>query len=186
MTKPIASFSEPPADEASLVSSAQRDSAEFAPLYDRYFRQIYHYLYSRVGSAADAEELTSQTFLAALEALPRYHHRGHFAAWLFTIARNKARDSFRSGVAPVSLDENHPDKADDPLAQVIQTDQAEQLAALIRKLDEDEQELLRLRYSADLSFGGMGVCLGRKEDTVKKTFYRLLARLQRHLEGSHD
>ena len=84
------------------------------------------------------------------------------------------------------MDENHPDKADDPLAQVIQTDQAEQLAALIRKLDEDEQELLRLRYSADLSFGEMGVCLGRKEDTVKKTFYRLLARLQRHLEGSHD
>jgi len=97
LTKQSPQFSEPPADEASLVSSAQRDSAEFAALYDRYFRQIYHYLYGRVGSAAEAEDLTAQTFLAALEALPRYHHRGHFAAWLFTIARNKARDFFRSG-----------------------------------------------------------------------------------------
>lgn len=186
LIKPTVSLSDSLADETSLVSSAQRDPAEFAALYDRYFRQIYHYLYSRVGNAADAEDLTAQTFLAALETLPHYHHRGHFAAWLFTIARNKVRDFYRSRVPPIPLDENHPDKADDPLSQVIQTDQVEQLANLIRKLDADEQELLRLRYVADLSFAEIGVCLGRKEDTVKKTFYRLLARLQRQLVVSHD
>ena len=173
-------------DETSLVSSAQRDPAEFATLYDRYFRPIYHYLYSRVGSAAEAEDLTAQTFLAALEALPRYHHRGHFAAWLFTIARNKARDFYRNGVSHTLLDENHPDESDDPLSQAVHTDQIEQLADLIRKLEEDEHELIRLRYVADLSFAEIGVCLGRKEDTVKKAFYRLLARLQRQLEVSHD
>jgi RNA polymerase sigma-70 factor (ECF subfamily) len=63
-----------------MVSSTQRDPAEFAALYDRFFRPIYRYLYSRVASAAEAEDLTAQTFLTALEALPRYHHRGHFAA----------------------------------------------------------------------------------------------------------
>ncbi len=173
-------------DETVLVSSAQRDPAEFAALYDRYFQPIYHYLYSRVGSAAETEDLTGQTFLAALEALPRYHHRGHFAGWLFTIARNKVRDFYRTGVPPIPLDESHPDKSDDPLSQAIQTDQVEQLAALIRKLEESEQELLRLRYVADLSFTEIGICLGRKEDTVKKTFYRLLARLQRQLEVSYD
>ena len=185
MIKPTVSFSESVVDETSLVSSAQRNPAEFAALYDRYFRPVYHYLYSRVGSAAEAEEPTAQTFLAALEALPRYHNRGHFAAWLFTIARNKARDFYRGRAAPLPLDENHPDKAEDPLAQVIQTDQVEQLAALVRKLEEDEQELLRLRFVAGLSFAGIGVCLGRREDTVKKTFYRLLARLQRQMEQSH-
>jgi RNA polymerase sigma-70 factor (ECF subfamily) len=184
--KPTVSFSESVVDETSLVSSAQRNPAEFAALYDRYFRQIFHYLYSRVGSAAEAEDLTAQTFLAALETLPRYHHRGHFAAWLFTIARNKARDFYRTGMPPILLDENHPDKADDPLSQVIQTDQVEQLANLIHKLDADEQELIRLRYVAELSFAEIGICLGRKEDTVKKTFYRLLARLQRQLVVSHD
>jgi RNA polymerase sigma-70 factor (ECF subfamily) len=183
--KPTVSFSESVVDETSLVSSAQRNPAEFAALYDRYFRQIFHYLYSRVGSAAEAEDLTAQTFLAALETLPRYHHRGHFAAWLFTIARNKARDFYRTGMPPILLDENHPDKADDPLSQVIQTDQVEQLANLIHKLDADERELIRLRYVAGLSFAGIGVCLGRREDTVKKTFYRLLARLQRQMEQSH-
>ena len=186
MIKPTVSSSESLAEQTRLVSSAQRDPAEFAALYDRYFRQVYHYLFSRVGSAAEAEDLTAQTFLAALEALPRYHPRGHFTAWLFTIARNKARDFHRSGGLTIPLDEDHPDKADDPLSQIIQADQVGQLAALIRTLNNDEQELLRLRYSASLSFAEIGGCLGRKEDTVKKTFYRLLARLQRQLELSHD
>ena len=169
-----------------MVSSAQRDPAEFAALYDRYLRPIYHYLYSRVGSAAEAEDLTAQTFLAALETLPRYHQRGHFAAWLFTIARNKARDFYRTGVSPILLDENHPDESDDPLSQAIHTDQIKQLGELVSKLDENEQELIHLRCVADLTFAEIGVCLGRKEDTVKKTFCRLLARLQRQLEVSHD
>ena len=186
MTKPIPSNPDTREDEAALVSAAQRDPAEFTALYDRYFRPIYRYLYSRVGSVPEAEDLTAQTFLAALEALPRYHQRGYFSAWLFTIARNKARDHYRTRVPDASLDENHPDKAEDPLAQVIRSDQIEQLAEIVGRLDEEEQELIRLRCVADLSFAEIGISLGRKEDTVKKTYYRLVARLQHQLEVSHE
>jgi RNA polymerase sigma-70 factor, ECF subfamily len=185
LTKPSASLSTAPIDEAALVSAAQRDRAKFTLLYDRYFRPIYRYLYSRVGNALEAEDLTAQTFLAALETLPHYHHRGYFSAWLFAIARNKAIDHYRSRVAE-PLDDSHPDKAEDPLGQVIQSDQVEQLAHLVGRLDEEERELLRLRFIADLSFAEIGVSLGRKEDTVKKAYYRLVARLQRQLEVSHD
>lgn len=173
-------------DETILVASAQRDPAQFAALYDRYFWPIYHYLYSRAGSGTDAEDLTAQTFLAALEALPGYRHRGHFAAWLFTIARNKAMDFNRNGVSQAPLDEDHPDASDDLLSQAVRHDQIKQLTSLFSKLAEDEQELIRLRYVADLSFAEIGVCLGRKEDTVKKALYRLLAHLQDQLGVSHE
>ena len=172
-------------NESALVSAAQRDPAEFTALYDHYFQPIYHYLYSRVGNVPEAEDLTTQTFLAALEALPHYRHRGCFSAWLFTIARNKARDHYRH--KPVeSLNESHPDQGEDPLAQVIHSDQIEQLASLLGSLKEEEQELIRLRCAAGLSFAEIGASLGRKEDTVKKAFYRLAARLQRQLEVNHD
>lgn len=184
MKEPILSIPATLADEAALVSAAQRDPAEFTALYDRYFRPIYRYLYSRVGSVPDAEDLTAQTFLAALEALPNYHQRGCFSAWLFTIARNKTMDHYRHRPAE-PLDESHPDKAEDPLVLVIRSDQFEQLSHLVSRLDEDEQELIRLRCVAELSFAEIGACLGRKEDTVKKAFYRLAARLQRQLEVSH-
>jgi RNA polymerase sigma-70 factor (ECF subfamily) len=185
LTKPIPSNSATSVDETTLVSAAQRNLAEFTALYDRYFRPIYRYLYSRVGSVPEAEDLTAQTFLAALEALPHYRQRGYFSAWLFTIARNKARDHYRRRTAE-PLDENQPDKAADPLAQVICSDQIERLADLVSGLGKEEQELIRLRCVADLSFAEIGACLGRKEDTVKKAYYRLTARLQRQLEVNHD
>ena len=82
-------------DDAVLVRAARHDLAAFAALYRRYVTPIYRYLYSRVGNAADAEDLTAQTFVAALEGLPGYRERGNFAAWLFTIAHNKAADHHR-------------------------------------------------------------------------------------------
>jgi DNA-directed RNA polymerase specialized sigma24 family protein len=79
-----------------LVEAAKADSAAFGRLYSHYVQPIYRYLFSRVGTAHDAEDLTSQTFIAAYEALPRYQERGYFSAWLFRIARSKAGLSWGS------------------------------------------------------------------------------------------
>jgi RNA polymerase sigma-70 factor (ECF subfamily) len=70
----------------------------------------------------------------------------------------------------------------DLLSDVIQSEQIQQLSALICSLDQKEQELLRLRYVADLSFAEMAALLGKRQDAVKKSLYRLQARLQGQLE----
>ena len=74
-------------NEADLIAAAKKDPKEFGQIYHLYIQSIFRYLYSRIGSLPDAEDATAQTFLAALEALDRYQHRGHLAAWLFAIAR---------------------------------------------------------------------------------------------------
>jgi DNA-directed RNA polymerase specialized sigma24 family protein len=66
--------------------------AAFAALYRRYLAPLYRYLYVRTGDVGAAEDLTSQTFVAALEGLPRYRERGTFAGWLFTIVARKRMD----------------------------------------------------------------------------------------------
>ncbi len=186
LTQPTIQTPDVPEDESTLVSAAQRDPAEFTGLYDRYVQPVYRYLYSRVGNTVEAEDLTTQTFLAALEALPHYHHRGHFSAWLFTIARNKVRDHYRLAAPDVPLDESRPDRAEDLLTQAIHSAEIDQLTRLVDKLNQDEQELIRLRCAAGLSFAEIGASLGRKEDTVKKAFYRLAARLHSQMEATHD
>jgi RNA polymerase sigma-70 factor (ECF subfamily) len=70
----------------------------------------------------------------------------------------------------------------DALRLVIQEEEAHHLQSLIRELKEAEQDLIRLRYVADLSFAEMADVLGKREDAVKKSVYRLLARLKSQME----
>ena len=81
-----------PSEESALVAGAKQDPQAFAQLYDLYVQRVYRYLLSKVGNEQEAEDLTAQTFLSALQGLERYTHRGNFAAWLFSIARRKVAD----------------------------------------------------------------------------------------------
>jgi RNA polymerase sigma factor (sigma-70 family) len=169
-----------------LVARAQQTPSAFAPLYDRYVRPIYRYLYSRLANAQEAEDLTAQTFLSALEALPRYRDDGHFSAWIFSIARNRAMDYFRKNRYESRLDMVEAEaKVEDPdlLSQVIQSQDISLLSGLISGFSETDRELIRLRYLAELSFAEMSALLGKREDAVKKSFYRLLARLESQMEA---
>jgi RNA polymerase sigma-70 factor (ECF subfamily) len=162
------------------------EESALAQVYDIYARPVYRYHYSRVGNAADAEDLTSQTFMAVLEALPRYQHRGRFTAWMFQIARNKAMDHFRRNHKLSDLSESLADTVQaSALEAVYQKESFARLKALMRMLNDDERELLRLRYTAGLSFVQIGQLLGRTEDAVRKSVRRILDRLALQMEAQN-
>ncbi len=176
-------ISQQPENITTLVDHARREPAAFSAIYDRYVGPIFRYIYSRVGNTPDAEDLTAQTFLSALESLPRYRERGTFSAWLFAIAHSKIMDHFRRKDPGTLLEDQSPLPV--VTSQVELADQATRLAPLIHALDEHEQELIRLRFVADLSFAEMAALLNKKEDTVKKSLYRLLARLKGQMEAEN-
>jgi RNA polymerase sigma-70 factor, ECF subfamily len=187
MAEQISTHMNSPTREATLLQEAGRDSGKFGELYQLYVERVYRYVYSHLGDVPAAEDVTAQTFLAAFEAFPRFRQDGCFAAWLFGIARNKTIDHFRSTKKTMPLqDWEFLASGDDPALAVVQSEQAQQLAKMLKQLPEDERELLRLRFLAQLSFAEMANLLRRKEDTVKKTVYRLLARLHSQAEGSHE
>jgi RNA polymerase sigma-70 factor (ECF subfamily) len=170
-------------EDAFPISESKKNPEAFSALYDRYVQPIYRYLYHRIGNISEAEDLTSQTFLSALEALPRYRHQGNFAAWLFRIARGKVIDHVRKRQRQVPLDDTYPAETTDLLANALHSDEIDALRALIHELTEDEQELIRLRYTVGLPFAQIAVILDSNENTVKKSLYRIIARLQGELEG---
>lgn len=170
--------------DAQQVAAAQKDSQAFGALYDQYAPLIYRYLLSRLGNVEEARDITSQTFLKAVELFPQYNHRGYFSAWLFSIARSKYVDHLRKtrhGV--VAINEEQLDPRPDPLNELVDSERLTELTKRIRALAPEEQELLRLRYVADLSFAEMAELLRVSEGAVKKRIYRLLARLQSQLEA---
>ncbi len=171
-----------------LVEQARKDAAAFAILYDRHVKAIYRYLYSRVGSSTDAEDLTSQVFLAALESLHRYPQEAEFRAWLFGIARRKMADFYRKRKAQAPLDDaiELPTHTESLLAQVARGQSLRMLAGQVAHLNEDEQELLRLRFAGELSFVEIAGLLRMKESAVKMRLYRLIERLQKEMEVGND
>ena len=182
-----------PDDEASLILAAQHNPALFQAIYERWAAPVYRYFHFRTGETESAEDLTSQLFLSAYQALPRYRHQGHFAAWLFTIARNQVKEYYRKRAREVPLVQaERLASPADPLAEVARADEIRCLRKLILQLPDAEQELIRLRYVAGLSFADMAIILNRREDAVKKNLYRLQARLQTALlsvsppEQNHD
>ena len=173
-------------EEAQWIIEAKADPQAFAKLYDRYAAKIYRYLLSRLGNVASAEDVTSQTFLRAYEMFPRYRHQGYFSAWLFTIARSKYVDYLRKTKrqSEIKIDQIK-DPQEDLLQGVIRSERLADVKIAIGRLAEEDLELLRLRFVAGLSFAEMAALLGRNEDVVKKTLYRLLARLQSQMEDDH-
>ena len=174
-------------DELRIIRAARQDPKAFGDLYKLYVEQIFRYLYSRLGNVHEAEDITAQTFLAAFESFDRFQQDGHFASWLFTIARNKAMDHFRQRKNTASIDEaDDISVEEDPLYGVIQSEQAAALSKLIQPLPEEDRELLRLRFLAAMSYPEIAHFLHRNEEAVKKSIYRLLARLHSQLEVSNE
>ena len=180
-------------DEPALVRAAQTDAQAFGALYDRYVQRVYRYCYYRTNHASDAEDLTAQIFMAALEALPRYRQDGHFAGWLFSIARRRVADYHRRAphATQVALDEAalppiYADSSADLAVDVEKSQRRERLLKLIQALAEDERDLIHLRYVAELSFAEIARTLQKNEEAVKKSLYRLIARLKQELEADHE
>ncbi len=171
-----------------LIEKTGLNVAGFQKIYTLWLTRVYQYVYARVGNSHDAEDLTSQIFLKAYEAFPRYKHRGHFAAWLFTIARNEITMFYRGRKSvEVSLDVvEHADSGQDVLNTIVNSGEIDQLKQIISTLPAQEQELIYLRYVTEMKFSDMALVLGRKEDTVKKSFYRLQTRLRSLLEENHE
>src|ERR1051326_9036682 len=95
-------------EEKRLIDRAKRDPREFGALYDRHFQQIYRFVYSRVREQTAAEDVTSEVFIKALKAMPRYQDTGRpFAAWLYQIAVNAIAARYRSLRPTQTLDDFH-------------------------------------------------------------------------------
>jgi len=173
-------------DEKSLVIAAKQNPKEFSGLYLKYVKRVFQYSYSRIGNLQEAEDITAQTFLAAFTTLDRFRNNAPFAAWLFSIARNKVMDHFRHQkvLIPV-VEENQESEDQDLLENTIHSEQVNNLSNLIQKLNDDDRELLRLRFMADMSFPEIAHLLQRNEGTVKKAIYRLLDRLHNQVEDSN-
>lgn len=173
--------------EAMLVEQAKQDPAAFGVLYERYVDRIYSYIYHRVGSAQDAEDLTARTFYRALDKLDTYEDRGlPFSAWLFRIAHNLMANWHRdrSKRSFLSLDRLwfYGNSRNSPEAVIEEEEKQEALWSAIERLPEDRKNLLLLKFGSQLSNLEIGELMDKSESAIKSLYFRTLAALREDLE----
>ncbi len=160
------------------VRAAQQDRQAFGPLYRRYLRRVYSYVFYQLGDHHDAEDVTERTFVAALAGLPDFHERGStFRAWLFTIAHNtlanhlRSRSRRRTEHLERALDHQAPE---DVGATVAQRDEARRVWRAVAALPAERRRVILLRFVDELSAREIGRVLGRSEGAVRVLLHRAL------------
>jgi RNA polymerase sigma-70 factor, ECF subfamily len=170
-------------DDAALTNAAQGDIEAFGVLYERYVGRIYNYIYYRTGNTADAEDLTARVFSRAMYHIGSYRDRGlPLSAWLYRIAHNVLANWHRdnSRCKEVPLDETVAGKVDGqyPEAELVQSEETEQLLRIIRCLPSDRQQLLILKFVEHLPNSEIGQIMGRTEGAIKSLYHRTLLSLR--------
>jgi RNA polymerase sigma-70 factor (ECF subfamily) len=162
--------------------TAQDPRAELLRLYEPALPEVYGYLLRRCGGRAVAEELTSETFLAAAEAVRRPHPPPVTVAWLIGVARHKLADHWRRQAREQRLHAVAFDvgpEADDPWdAQLDALRAGQTLAAL----PPQHRLVLTLRYVDDLPVPEVAELVGRSVHATEGLLVRARRAFRRHYE----
>jgi len=175
-------------DDLALVQAARENGEAFGILYERYLTRIYAYLRARTATNDDADDLTQQVFLQALQALPQYREqRGTLVVWLFGIARNAATDFYRRRRHTIAWHDipeaAQPSEDSDLDAKLIYREELGHLHRLLGGLKPEAREVLALRFAARLSVAEVAAVVGKSEAAIKKQLTRTVRTLK---EQYHD
>jgi RNA polymerase sigma-70 factor (ECF subfamily) len=174
-------------DEVSLIRRAQqRDQVALTQLYEENFDKIYRYIVLKIGDRTEAEDMTQQVFLNALQSISSYKWKGMpFSSWLYRIAHNQVVDYWRkkSKHATVPLDESLPIPAadGDPKHLTERKMEIEEVVVATRKLTKAQQEVISLRFAGELSIAEVAGVMGKSEGAVKALQHSAIVALRKVL-----
>lgn len=163
------------------------DDTWFSALYEATFESTYRYACMLTRDPDLSADIAADVYLRAWLNRERLKSNANPTAWILTVTRNRATDEFRSRRATVNLDqiEEPEDTSMDDLDPRLTAADKAFLEQAIRRLTQEQQQVIFLRFYKRLSHEQAAQELGRTANTVRATQFRALARLRKLLEASH-
>lgn len=178
----------------------------FRRLFDRYSRPVASFFKNRGFSSEECRELAQETFLSVYRGLASFRLDSSFETWLFSIARNLARNAVRDRSRLkrdgqlVGFDDHPPAEGDDswhdepaaaswgsedgPLQGVLVGESLRLVNSAMSRLSTLQQQLVLLRFSRELKYREIASVLQIPEGTVKSQLWRACDQLRKDL-GDH-
>ena len=164
------------------ILAAKKNPSFFKPIYERYYLQIFRFIYKRVASESLAADICSQVFTKAIQNLDKYQFKGvPYSAFLYRVASNEITSHFRK------TQKNRIVSFEDAQLHII-TDEMEKnisqhsTAELLRALDELpllKMQMIEMRYFEKRSFREIAEILEITESNAKVKTYRILEKLKK-------
>jgi RNA polymerase sigma-70 factor (ECF subfamily) len=149
-------------DAALLSAYIQGDDKAFETLVKRSKSKVYTTIYLIVKDRYIAEDLMQEAYIKAIDVIKsgRYNEEGKFLPWILRISHNMAIDHFRKDkrYPTIVLEDgskvfNSFDFAEDSVEeQQMKADQVANIREMIKKLPDEQREVLVMRHYEDLSF----------------------------------
>ncbi|NWG08606.1 MAG: RNA polymerase sigma factor [Chloroflexi bacterium] len=164
----------PPTNEIELAREAVANVDAFTELYHRHSARVYRYHMAHTGNVKDAEDLTSQTFIAALEGIRSFRGASSFAAWIMGIAAKKRLMFFRGRKPEVPLEAalHIPSPGVPPDKEASRRLQMETVSRALRQISADRAEAIALSFFGGLTNAEISRLLNKSEAAVKMLISR--------------
>lgn len=159
------------------------DPGPFEQVYDKHVVGIYRFIYARVGNHPDAEDLTAQVFVRAVEQLDTDRAPGQVAAWLYRVAQNATADYWRAFYRLPVIGVDHVAPGWEPVDAAGLRPRAEpndgasdRVLALLHRLPEQYRRVLELRFLERLTVAETARAMGISNGNARVLQYRALRR----------
>lgn len=172
-----------------LIEAAKQNPDFFGGLYDRYFEQIYLFIFKRVQDEAVAGDVCQKAFMKAMANIGKYEDRGRpFTAWLYRIASNECNLYFRSKkkMMTVEIEDKHVKTVMLEIKIGDENDQSDQdkLMKVLSNLQPEYAEIVELRFFMHYSFKEIAEFYEISEASAKMRLYRILDRVKKTWEAN--
>ncbi|HEV8252092.1 MAG TPA: sigma-70 family RNA polymerase sigma factor [Candidatus Limnocylindria bacterium] len=153
----------------------------FEAIYDQHVLAIHRFVYARVGNRPDAEDLTGQVFMRAVEQLDVDRPAPQISAWLYRVAQNAVADYWRAFYRLPQVDVNKVAGSWEPVtpqasrhadAEAVRAETA--VRGLLKQLPKQYARVLELRFLHRLSVAETAARLGISKGNAKVLQYRAL------------
>jgi RNA polymerase sigma-70 factor, ECF subfamily len=182
-------------DKLLLNRLKRQEQAAFAEVYDVYVEKIYRFVFFKVGSAEEAQDLTSEIFLKTWNHVcgKREVEVKTLPALLYKIARNTVIDHYRKSRQNISIDIETedgvsldlPDEKQNLPEMVDLGIDLERLQIALSELKDEYREVILMRYIEELSINEIAEVLDKNKGNVRVLIYRALQALKEVIKAEN-
>jgi len=166
-----------------ILQAKDGNDRAFEEVYSTYYTPLYRYIFMRIKDKQEAEDMTQTTFMKIWNSIPSWktNHTSPLA-FFFTVARNTMIDYFRKSshkeivsdeiISKYSEENGILDK------ESASKDLQSELTQAIKELSDEQQEVITLFYTNDLTYKEIAGITGKREDAIRQIHFRAIKKLR--------